>query len=282
MDALTRYRRDLHDPPLSLWSIAMAGGIQLLLLAGLGLLEAARPPLPPLPPLRIDVALIPPKGRLALAPVPAAPVPAAPKIIGPRDTQGASQNPAHQGPSPLALDPPPEADGIQGTGTMLSPPSRAPTTDQPPQPAPLSMGDAAALPTVPHALETTLFSDQGIADETSPGNDPASVQPQGSKSTGSASNGQAMFQITVRSYACPAPTWPQDAIRRRAWGRVELDAVVSTQGRIERLSLTQSSGFAALDQAAEQALRRCRFLPAENKDGPFRSTYKAVYIFNPP
>lgn len=60
----------------------------------------------------------------------------------------------------------------------------------------------------------------------------------------------------------PAPVYPAELLAARVEGRVVLRVVVSASGRVERLSLHQSSGRDAFDQAALAAVRGWRFKPA--------------------
>lgn len=60
----------------------------------------------------------------------------------------------------------------------------------------------------------------------------------------------------------PPPVYPAAARRRGDQGRVQLRVLVSKSGLAERVNLHQSSGSAALDQAAREAVERWRFVPA--------------------
>ena len=64
----------------------------------------------------------------------------------------------------------------------------------------------------------------------------------------------------------PRPAYPLLAIRQGAQGQVLLLVEVLTDGRAGRIELEKSSGHAALDAAAINAVRAWRFTPAR-KDG---------------
>jgi protein TonB len=64
----------------------------------------------------------------------------------------------------------------------------------------------------------------------------------------------------------PRPAYPLVAIRQGAQGQVLLLVEVLTDGRAGRIDLEKSSGHAALDAAAINAVRAWRFTPAR-KDG---------------
>ena len=58
------------------------------------------------------------------------------------------------------------------------------------------------------------------------------------------------------------PDYPIDALLARVQGRVVLRAEVGSDGLVEALAVRRSSGWHSLDEAALQAVRRWRFVPA--------------------
>lgn len=60
----------------------------------------------------------------------------------------------------------------------------------------------------------------------------------------------------------PKPLYPHASRRMREQGRVLLRVLVSAAGLAEKVEVKHSSGFARLDQAAEDAVGRWRFVPA--------------------
>jgi len=60
----------------------------------------------------------------------------------------------------------------------------------------------------------------------------------------------------------PAPVYPEEARRLSQQGVVLLSVDVNASGRVDRLSVKQSSGHALLDDSASRAVRRWRFEPA--------------------
>lgn len=60
----------------------------------------------------------------------------------------------------------------------------------------------------------------------------------------------------------PAPEYPPQAKRRGEQGRVLLRVTVSASGEATVVLVSQSSGYALLDQSALQAVRAWRFAPA--------------------
>lgn len=64
----------------------------------------------------------------------------------------------------------------------------------------------------------------------------------------------------------PAPAYPALARRQREEGRVLLRVLVGADGRAERVEIALSSGSERLDRAAQDAVRRWRFVPARRGD----------------
>jgi len=61
----------------------------------------------------------------------------------------------------------------------------------------------------------------------------------------------------------PPPVYSQLSRRLRESGTVLLRVRVSVEGRSEQVGIEQGSGFERLDQAAVEAVRRWRFVPAK-------------------
>lgn len=60
----------------------------------------------------------------------------------------------------------------------------------------------------------------------------------------------------------PAPEYPRLSRRMKESGTTLLRVLVSPEGRSAQVELNQSSGYERLDQAAVEAVRRWRFVPA--------------------
>lgn len=79
----------------------------------------------------------------------------------------------------------------------------------------------------------------------------------------------------------PAPAYPALSRRFRETGRVMLRVCVDPQGHPEALELHTSSGFPRLDQAALEAVRRWRFVPARSGATPMRAWVIVPITFDP-
>ncbi len=72
----------------------------------------------------------------------------------------------------------------------------------------------------------------------------------------------AIASTAPRPLRTPAPVYPQSARAKNQQGTIIFTASISSTGRIQSLRRAKSSGYAALDQAAERTVRRWRFAPA--------------------
>jgi len=65
-----------------------------------------------------------------------------------------------------------------------------------------------------------------------------------------------------------APSYPPLSRRLEEQGKVLLHVYVAMDGHAEKVELKASSGFSRLDNAATEAVRRWRFIPAKQGDQP--------------
>jgi protein TonB len=67
----------------------------------------------------------------------------------------------------------------------------------------------------------------------------------------------------------PKPAYPAMARRLGVQGTVRLRVLVSAAGLAEKVELKESSGSDMLDRAAQEAIRRWRFVPAKRGEAAF-------------
>jgi protein TonB len=78
----------------------------------------------------------------------------------------------------------------------------------------------------------------------------------------------------------PPPPYPATA-RRRGWeGKVLLRVEVSASGNVLNVEIEKSSGYAILDEAAQQAVYRWQFKPALQNGRPVAGQVKVPIHFN--
>ncbi|MEQ9175811.1 MAG: TonB family protein, partial [Alphaproteobacteria bacterium] len=75
------------------------------------------------------------------------------------------------------------------------------------------------------------------------------------------------------------PHYPLSARRRNQEGRVVLEAEVTASGSSTAVQIVQSSGVAALDQAAMEAVRDWRFLPGRRDGVPVTASVSIPVVF---
>ncbi len=76
------------------------------------------------------------------------------------------------------------------------------------------------------------------------------------------------------------PSYPRESREKGEEGKVVLDVVVSVEGRAEKVTIVESSGFERLDEAAKKAIRSARFVPARTaEDTPTAAVLRIPLVF---
>ncbi|MCK8784566.1 energy transducer TonB [Roseomonas sp. NAR14] len=81
---------------------------------------------------------------------------------------------------------------------------------------------------------------------------------------------------------CQAIQYPAESQERGEAGTVSLRLRVADDGHVVAATVTASSGFPALDEAASRAARRCRFVPGLREGRPVFSTVTWSVTFRDP
>ncbi|WP_347302638.1 TonB family protein [Croceibacterium sp. TMG7-5b_MA50] len=76
--------------------------------------------------------------------------------------------------------------------------------------------------------------------------------------------------LGARVLSAPAPRYPVQSRRKREQGTVELLLTLGTDGTVETIAVSRSSGFDRLDDAALSAVRRWRWEPIMQAGAPVR------------
>ncbi|MCU0764116.1 MAG: energy transducer TonB [Hydrogenophaga sp.] len=158
--------------------------------------------------------------------------------------------------------------------TQTEPPKPQPTPTQrrpapvPPAPtAPPSERAVAAPPAEPPAPPSSEAAVAEVAPAPTP--PPAAPAPVAAE--------QTVPVIRPRSDAAhlsnPAPVYPAVSRRLGEQGRVLFDVYILPDGTVGEIKLKRSSGFARLDEAALEAVRQWRYVPAKRGDQPIPYWY---------
>ncbi len=161
------------------------------------------------------------------------------------------------------------------------PPPRAPAAYRPatPQPAQQPIAGAAVAAVAPAEASAAL-------DVPSAGVHSAAMPASASASTAPAATGAAAVQALgtprydVDYLDNPKPAYPALARRMGEEGRVVLRVQVSANGLPTDIVLQSASGSARLDQAAFDAVRRWRFVPARRGDEAVAASVLVPIVFS--
>jgi len=115
--------------------------------------------------------------------------------------------------------------------------------------SPIGVGGAAAL-RVPHPRVTATAA---------PGSAPALAAAAAPLAGALAPAEESTPPVPLE---CLPPEYPAGAATVSEGGRVRLEILVGSDGRVESVRVLRSSGFARLDEAAEDGVRKWRFKPA--------------------
>lgn len=191
------------------------------------------------------------------------PVPAGP----PEVAQQADDPPAVVEPEPEV---PPEQQPADTVEPEPPPPDPTPVATPPPppprlNPAPQRSAKATAAKNLADASPRSR--NEGTGAPTGTGLGPTS---------GAVSTGPRYEAAYLRN---PAPPYPPAARRRSLQGRVLVHAVVGPGGDCARAEVRKSSGHPILDEAALQAVRGWRFLPATRDGRPVAAGVEIPIVF---
>ena len=78
---------------------------------------------------------------------------------------------------------------------------------------------------------------------------------------------------------CTRPDYPKSSLRNEETGTAQLGFIIAPTGRIARITVEKSTGFAALDQAAIDGLRTCKFAPGSIDGKPVQSQTRMQYVW---
>ncbi len=140
-----------------------------------------------------------------------------------------------------------------------------------PRPRPPALREASPDEKNPFLSDLDLLAEPAEFEALASAGDPGSGD--GTAAGFGAGERQAAARAVIR------PVYPVGARRRGEEGRVVIEVTVLTSGRTGDHAVVASSGFAELDRAAENAIRRARFAPATRSGAPVASRIRLTFVF---
>jgi protein TonB len=150
---------------------------------------------------------------------------------------------------------PPEPKPLESASPKPPEPQRPepePPKPKPPEPAPLAPKPIERKPAAPRANASTTSTTQG--------------EPAATRSDADTPLTGARFDADYLHN--PAPAYPSYSRRMKERGTVFVLVQVSAEGNALQVTLHQSSGYDRLDEAALQAVKQWRFVPAKRGATP--------------
>ncbi|MGH8497574.1 MAG: energy transducer TonB [Methylococcales bacterium] len=190
-----------------------------------------------------------------------------PKAAAPIATQPPAPTPPKKVPQVPKKTPPAPRPRKPTVARAPEPVVAKPAPDAKPAPAP---APASVAPEKPQASQPTTT--------TSAVSNPAAASGKKQKKPESEPFREARYRPNYRSN--PAPAYPRIA-RKRGWqGTVLLLIQVTPEGHPAKVTVKNTSGHEALDNAAVEAARKWTFIPAKRGDKPVASSVVVPIHFN--
>lgn len=177
---------------------------------------------------------------------------------------------------------PPAVVGILVPATppvQITPPKPIPPAPRPPEPKPVVQPKKAPPPVKAPPSERAVTAPR--TEQTAPRDQVKQSPPSAAEPVQSAPAPQAQTApapvIPPRTDAShlnnPEPNYPPVSRRMGEEGQVLLDVHIQPDGSVDDVKLKRSSGFPRLDEAAVQAVRRWRYVPARRGNEPIAYWY---------
>ena len=103
----------------------------------------------------------------------------------------------------------------------------------------------------------------------------------GSSALGQSASGATKPAIANINACAPKHSdYPAESIRNNEQGTTRLRFHIGRENELTRVDIEKSSGFPRLDRIALEALSRCSFASARDKDGtPITSSFSIAYVW---
>ncbi len=151
---------------------------------------------------------------------------------------------------------------------LITPPKPEPPKVEPPKPRPVPVQPQRIEPQPVLTVDSTAPSPVAIAPQPRPAPVPQAISAPPAPVAAAPAPAPVPAPLVPPSFDAaylqnPPPSYPALSKRRGEKGRVVLRVFVSREGAAQQVELRTSSGFEQLDQAATDAVRQWRFVPAK-------------------
>jgi protein TonB len=227
---------------------------------------------PPAPAAPTDPPPPPPSPSPPIKPPPS--LAFAPQVRPAQAPPAEAKRPAVSIAGPAAASPPAAASAPASAPSTPAPSTPAPSTPAPVTPAP----EAPAAPAPPAANAIAApppSASTPSPDASATASTPSTRQAPAAGSSGASATARRTGPRVDASWAGnSAPGYPSSARRMGEQGQVRLDVHVGADGMVIDVQLRESSGSAALDRSAMEAVRKWRFRPATVDGQPVAEWYR--------
>jgi protein TonB len=148
-------------------------------------------------------------------------------------------------------------------------------------PAPERPLEAGVLPQAEPQLQASQVVEGATASVTASFGEAETLEREVSARTGANGTTTALRDVVLEARPLSAidPLFPIGSRIRGEQGDVRFQVWISAAGKLERTQILQTSGYPALDEAAERALKKTRFAPREVNGNSVAGTLTIVVRF---
>lgn len=140
-------------------------------------------------------------------------------------------------------------------------------------------------PNALHRTENRSREDGNNPNSKTPGNnsgDKKDGDEKGKKGDGDSNNKKRSHDSNIADGGykqLPMPTYPRSARDNEEEGIVKLMVIVEPNGTVSSITVTQSSGFVSLDNAAKLTAQKARYQPKTRDGEPIRTRFTTSFTF---
>ena len=199
------------------------------------------------------------------------------------DTPDETAAPVPQPPAPAidAVPPPPDTHFSEPPPIELPPDPQATVIPRPAKPRPTDLHPP--FPTPPEPIQDPEPQSEPESEQETKPQDFQQPPPQPPTHAAPAAPAPSQARVAVDKPPAPRrrikPEYPNGARQRGEEGDVTIELDVSSDGTVDGTRIVASCGFAELEQAAIQAVKRARFTPARRGSAAVPATARLTITF---